>query len=214
MARLHWHQVGEKTYEAGVDRGVLYIDSDVGIPWNGLVSVNEQMSDAQITEFYYDGVKYLNTVSNAEYKASIMALSYPPQFDLCQGYVSPYPGLILTNQYRTPFGLSYRTLIGSDILGLGDAYKIHLVYNATATPSSLGHTSVGDVVVPSQMQWDVSAVPPMNQGRTPTAHLVIDSRDISASTLADLEGLLYGNSEQDSSLPEQSVLAELLSEGI
>jgi len=54
MARLTWDNTGERLYETGVDRGVLYIPdgngaySD-GVAWNGLTTVTESPSGAEAT---------------------------------------------------------------------------------------------------------------------------------------------------------------------
>ena len=44
MSKLKWDQIGERWYETGVDRGVLYVRDNtgaypVGVPWNGLTAV-------------------------------------------------------------------------------------------------------------------------------------------------------------------------------
>lgn len=41
MARLNWGVVAERFFETGVDHGVLYTGDGIGVPWNGLTSVNE-----------------------------------------------------------------------------------------------------------------------------------------------------------------------------
>lgn len=56
MAILEWDKVGERTYQAGLDRGVLYLNDGTVVPWNGLISV-EESSDAELKSFYLDGVK-------------------------------------------------------------------------------------------------------------------------------------------------------------
>ena len=49
MTKLLWDQVGEREYETGVDRGVLYLPDgsgqyNDGFAWNGLVTVTESPS--------------------------------------------------------------------------------------------------------------------------------------------------------------------------
>ena len=52
MTALTWDQVGERLYETGVDHGVLYIPTDgvydVGVAWNGLVTVTESPSRVNV----------------------------------------------------------------------------------------------------------------------------------------------------------------------
>ncbi len=42
MTRLVWDQLGDRVYETGLDRGVLYFTDGGGVPWNGLTSVEER----------------------------------------------------------------------------------------------------------------------------------------------------------------------------
>ena len=41
MTKLAWDQAGQKTYQAGLDRGVLYL-LDKAVAWNGLTGVEEK----------------------------------------------------------------------------------------------------------------------------------------------------------------------------
>ena len=54
--KLVWDQSGEKFYETGVDRGVLFPMEGAaygeGEAWNGLISVDEQPSGAEPTPLY------------------------------------------------------------------------------------------------------------------------------------------------------------------
>lgn len=60
MSRLTWSAVGERYYETGVDRGVLYVGDQPGVAWTGLTSVSESPTGGEARAFYIDGVKYLN----------------------------------------------------------------------------------------------------------------------------------------------------------
>ena len=48
MARLEWDKTGERLYETGTDRGVLYVASNgaypTGVAWNGLTGVAKRGS--------------------------------------------------------------------------------------------------------------------------------------------------------------------------
>ena len=80
---LKWDKVGERLFETGVDRGVLYSPNngvyDSGVAWNGLVSVSEAPSGAEATAQYADNIKYLNLVSAEEFGATIEAFTYPAE---------------------------------------------------------------------------------------------------------------------------------------
>lgn len=211
MSRLTWGADSDRIYEAGVDRGVLYIAGQPGVPWNGLKSVVENPSGGSPEPYYLDGLKYANVATAEEFNATLEAYSSPIEFAPCDGSVQLASGLFATQQPRKSFGLSYRTKVGDGISGLGVGHKIHLVYNALAEPSSRANNSQGQSTTPLALSWSISTRPPVGIGYKPTAHLVIDTREISSILLAELEVILYGDEATVPSLPSQSDLIELLS---
>lgn len=207
MTKLVWNQNDVRPYELGVDRGVFYPMAGPGVAWNGLRSVNEVRLGAQRNEYFLDGVKYMEYIENANYQATIRTISTPQEFDRCIGIKSIVSGFSLTNQPKTTFGLSYRTLIAE----LG--YKIHIVYNATATPANRTYSSQsGTDASPLELEWKIDAVPPASTIYRPTAHFVIDSTKIDPDILNLLEILLYGTDARNSELPDVAALIELFSE--
>ena len=209
MAVLVWGNIGERYYETGVDRGVLFPTTGDGVPWNGLVSVSEAPSGGEPRLYYFDGFKYLNLATAEEFAATIEAFSAPDEFDKCDGTASIHNGLFITQQKRESFGLSYRTRIGNDVDGTDHGYKIHLVYNALASPSSRANSTLNDSPSPITFSWGITTAPPPITGFKPSAHFVIDSRKTPRAVLGLIEGVLYGNSVANSRLPEVSELMEL-----
>lgn len=208
MTRLVWDNIGERVFEAGVDHGVLYIDNSTGVAWNGLTSVSESSSGAELAEYYIDGIKYLQLLSSEEFGATIEAYTYPEEFAVCDGTRPVGNGMFMTQQPRRAFGLSYRTKIGNDSKGLDLGYKIHLVYNALAAPSSKSHNSLSESVEPLNFSWTITTKPPMFVGFKPTAHMVIDSRDTPSDLMADIQDILYGT---DAAAPRLPSVDELIS---
>lgn len=192
MTRLEWNKQGEHFFETGLDRGVFYPPNAPGIPWNGLTAINETSEGGGANSYYLDGQKYLDDISPDDFAATIEALSYPQEFFYYDG-MSKFQGLTITGQSRRKFGLSYRSLIGSDTQPMGFAYKIHLVYEAKVLPSSRNRTTIGDSVEIMPNTWDLIATPIGLPGRRKTAHYVIDSRDNSLERMNLLEDYLYGN---------------------
>jgi hypothetical protein len=143
VARLDWSAIGERFYETGIDRGVLYVGED-GFVWPGLISITESPSGGDAKPFYLDGIKYLNISAAEEFEGTINAFFAPAEFNACDGTVSVHNGLFATQQPRKPFGLSYRTRVGNDIDGAEHAYKVHLVYNALAAPSERENSTLND----------------------------------------------------------------------
>lgn len=200
MARLDWNTPGTRLYEAGVDRGVLYVDGFSGVPWNGLISVSENPTGGEAKPFYIDGVKYLNRSAREEFEATLTAFTYPDEFEACNGNVEPRSGMFLSQQRRKSFGLSYRTMIGNDQTE-SHGYKIHIVYNALAAPSERSNESFKDTTDPNDFSWRITTKPPAMSGYRPTSHVVIDSRSTDPSVLSLIEDTLYGTDVDAARLP-------------
>jgi len=202
MARVTWNAPSKKIYESGVDRGMLYVAESKGVPWNGLVSVTESPSGGEVTPYYIDGLRYLNHVALEEFAAVIEAYTYPREFDQCDGTTPVSYGLFATRQPRRSFGLAYRTMIGNDVQGLAFAYKLHLVYNAIATPTDRANVTMSDSPEIDNFSWEVVTKPPSMKGFKPTTHFVIDSRETPAGLMTKIEQVLYGTPTSDPYLPD------------
>lgn len=201
MARVIWSNPGTRLFEAGVDRGVLYVGSDPGVPWTGLIGVQENRSGGKPKPRFIDGVKVSNHSSLEQFEGTIEAFAYPREFEVCDGTAAYQNGLLLKRQRRQPFSMVYRTRIGNDLDGLDHAYKLHIIYNLRAEPSERGYQTLGEDIEPMTFSWDVSARPDMIAGILPTAYFEIDSRDVPAELLQTLENKLYGDPTQEPSLP-------------
>lgn len=212
MTKLSWSTISERFFEAGISHGVLYINNANGVPWNGLISVSESPSGGDVTPIYIDGIKQLNDISNEEFEATITAYTYPDEFGQCDGTVEVKYGLYATQQSRKSFGLSYQTRIGNDIDGTDHGYKIHLIYDATATPSNRDNRTLGDNVDPLNFIWKIASVPPAVGGYKPTAHFVIDSREVPSDLMNQLSDILYGSDTTEPRLPSVSELLFIFTE--
>lgn len=209
MAKLAWGNLGERLFEVGVDRGVLYPQSEPGVAWTGLIAVNETPSGGESTPYYIDGMKYSDRGSLEEFEGTIEAYTYPPEFARCDGTSALSDGLFATQQYRQPFGLSYRTMIGNDISGTEHGYKIHIVYNAKAKPSDRNNQSIRDTPEAITFSWQFTTLPEEITGIRPTAHLVIDSTKTEPAVLSAIEDLLYGTSSSEAALPTPGDILEI-----
>lgn len=192
MTRISWANTGERIFEAGIDRGVLYVNGSSGVPWIGLVAVNQQQSGGEAKPRYRDGMKIGNRTSPEQFEATIEAFTYPLEFERCDGTYRVDNGLRITQQRRKPFGMSYRSQIGNDIDGLSHGYKIHILYNLKAHPSDRGYQTLTDSSEPSTFSWEVTSRAVQILGHRPTAHFIIDSRDVPTALLQQLEDILYG----------------------
>lgn len=194
---LAWDQTGERYYETGVDRGVLFLlDKNGaysnGVAWNGLTTVSENPTGGEPTALYADNIKYLNLMSAEEYEGSIEAYTYPDEFTECDGSAAIADGVYVGQQTRKTFGLAYRTKIGNDVAGQDLGYKIHLIYGCLASPSEKSYETINDDPDAIQFSWDITTTPVSVSGGKPTATVVIDSTKVDADDLAAFEAVIYG----------------------
>lgn len=210
MTRLLWDQAGERLYEAGLDRGVLYLSSGIGVAWNGLASVEEDMSGDTSSPAYFDGVKYLDIPQTGDFEATLSALTYPDEFLDYEGITSLGNGLYVDNQDTKLFGLSYRTLVGNDIEGVDHGYKIHILYNLTAVPNPSSFETLNDSPNPLLFSWKLAGIPQDAPNYRPTAHVIFDSRYLNAAMFEALEAILYGDVDDDPTLPSISELLDFV----
>lgn len=200
MTKLDWDQAGVRLYETGVSHGVFYGSDSKGISWNGLVSVDDN-DDTSVEPLHFDGVKYAELATAGDFKGKIRAFTYPDEFMEYEGVVSWKPGFYLTNQDKSRFGLSFRTEIGHD-QDPNAGYKIHLLYNLLAIPSTKQYKTLSLDSDPSEFEWDITAIPEQIDRFRPTSHVIIDSRKVDPLLLLDIENLIYGTDTTDPLLPE------------
>lgn len=217
MAALTWDGSGERLYETGVDRGVLYVMSTggtygTGVAWNGLTGVTESPSGAEETALYADNIKYVSLYSAEEFGATIEAYTYPDEFAECDGSAELATGVTVGQQSRKTFGLCYRTLLGNDTDGQSHGYKLHLIYGATASPSEKAYATVNDSPEAITFSWEITTTPVNVTGMSPTASITIDSTKADPTCLAALEAKLYGSTEPSGTptLPLPDVVKTLM----
>ena len=202
MAKLVWDEAGKHIYETGVSKGVLYVMSDTpgtyekGVAWNGLSSVSESPTGAEVSAIYADNIKYLNLMSREEFEGSIEAYTYPDEFMACDGSASPEnaKGFVVGQQDRKTFAFCYQTKVGND-LNPEAGYKIHIIYGALASPSERSYETVNDSPEAMTFSWDITTTPVAVTGFKPTAHVELDSTKIDKTKLEKIEAKLYGTDE-------------------
>ena len=205
MSKIVWDQTGQRLYETGVKQGVLYVQESgaypKGVAWNGLISVTESPSGAEPTPLYADDIKYLNLMSNEEFGATIEAYTYPDDFAACDGSAELATGVVIGQQARKTFGLSYKTTLGNDVDGNDYGYKLHLIYGGLAAPSEKGYSTINDSPEAITFSWEISTTPVAVEGHKPTASITIDSTKVDAAKLTALETILYGSEDAEHRLP-------------
>lgn len=195
--RLKWDQVGEKLYETGIDKGVIYKLDETGKytngePWNGLTGVAQNPSGAEASPLYANNKKYLELMSAEEFGATAKAYVYPDAFAECDGSKEVAPGVFMSQQERVTFGMTYRTLVGNDTKGTKHGYKLHLVYGAKAAPSQKEYNTVNNDPNAIEFSWEITTTAVENKYGDPSAHIEIDSTKADPAKLKQLEDILYG----------------------
>jgi hypothetical protein len=197
--RIVWDKVGDRKFESGLDRGVLYLSDGSAVAWNGLTSVIEAF-DRETSPVYYDGMKINDLIVLGDFSASMKAVTYPDEFLEFEGLGEARNGVFLADQPSKSFGLCYRTQIGNDLEGPVTGYKIHILYNVTAIPHEKTYASFGEDPSLVEFEWDITAVPEEIPGFRPTAHIIINSTDLDPWLLEEVEEFLYGSSFAEASL--------------
>lgn len=191
MTRLIW---GERPrfFDSGLDRGVLYLDG-AGVPWNGLVSVNEIGSGEVDVDHYFDGNRIWITQETGDFEASITAYTYPDAFAEYNGYSE--------RDVNRRFGFSYRTQHDT-------GYKLHIVYNAMIGDSDRQWSTVARTLDPSVFTWNLLASAVAIPGASPAARLTMEISD-EDSIVSSIEDILYGTDTTAPRLPNPADLYEL-----
>lgn len=213
MAILQWDATGERKYELGVDHGILFVfDNGAykdGVVFNGLTSVQESPDGAEANDIWADNMKYGSIRSAENFKGTIEAYMYPPEFAECDGSITLVKGVTVTQQTRKHFGLAYRSNIGSDTTDWTEDYRIHLVYGATASPSERNHETVNDSPEAGQLSWEFDTVPVSVPGYRNTAHIYVTKSECDQTKFKAFEDYLIGTATTGSKLPLPEKLKEL-----
>lgn len=215
MAKIVWDQTGERLYETGVKKGVLYPMAaggtyPKGVAWNGLTAVTESPSGAEATPLYADDIKYLTLMSVEEFGGTIEAYTYPKEFEECDGSAELTAGVSIGQQPRKSFGFSYVTTIGNDVDSNKHGYKLHLVYGALASPSEKAYSTINDSPEAITFSWEFTTTPVAVNGFEPTACITIDSTKVEAQKLTALEAKLYGAEAEEATLPLPNEVATIM----
>ena len=216
MAKIVWDQTGERLYETGVKKGVLYPMATggtypKGVAWNGLTAVTESPSGAEATPLYDDDIKYLTLTSVEEFGGTIEAYTYPKEFEECDGSAELATGVTIGQQPRKSFGFSYVTTIGNDVDSNKHGYKLHLVYGALASPSEKAYSTINDSPEAITFSWEFTTTPVAVAGFEPTACITIDSTKVDAQKLTALETKLYGAEAEEATLPLPNEVVTIMS---
>ena len=215
MAKLVWDQTGYREFESGVRNVVLYpmgaSGYEQGVAWNGVTGISENPGGADVTDLFADDIKYASLRAAETFGCTIEAYTYPDEWNECDGSAEAATGVFVGQQTRKAFGLCYRTAIGDDAHpGMDKGYKLHLIYNSTASPSSRSYATINDNPDAITFSWEATSTPVATTGRKAVSSIVIDSTKCDAAKLTALEDKLYGGTNSEAQLPSpDQVIADM-----
>lgn len=207
MAKLQWDRSGQREFEAGVSQVVLFpmgnAGYEAGVAWNGITAIQENPGGADVNDLFADDIKYASLRAAETFGCTIEAYTYPPEWNACDGSEEAVTGVFIGQQPRKAFGLVYKTKIGDDTHpGMDKGYKLHIIYNCTASPSSRGYTTINENPDAISFSWDAESTPVACTGHKAVSTIVIDSTKATAAKLTALENKLFGTSNADPELPD------------
>ncbi len=202
---LTWDAEGSRFYEMGISRGVLFVQNadgtyNSGVAWNGLTSVSESPDGAEVTDLWADDMKYASFRSVETFGGTIEAYTYPDAFMVCDGTAAPRAGVYFGQQSRSRFALAYITKIGNDTMSEDDdAFKLHIVYGASASPSEKSYETINDSPDAITFSWEFETQPVTVAGYKAVSCITIDSRKVKDSDeLTAVLQTLWGDGTEDS----------------
>lgn len=211
MPRLVWGGVNHRTVEMGVSNAVLYPKGKTGVIWNGLVSVSESSSGAETVDLYADNLKYASFRSIENYEATIEAYTYPEEFAECDGSAFIEKGIKVGQQMRLPFDFCFKSeIVNGAGIKVYDGYKLHLIYNATASPSEVSYSTTSDSPDAQTLSWDITAQPFVLKGRRASSTIVIDSTKVDRLKIEALEKILFGLDGDDPRMPDPDEVIDII----
>lgn len=189
---LNWDVVGERYFERGVDRVVIYLNDGEAIPWCGVVSISED-SVVSTSATYFEGNKVSSIVETDSFSASINAITFPEIVSKLEGSEEINRGLYLTNQHPRTFNMSYRTGIGDDLNGAQSSAKIHILFDVMLVPSAREYVTINAESDVMTFEWQIVSIPPEVGNYRPTAHVILDERSLPNAIRDQLYISLYGD---------------------
>lgn len=210
MAVLTWDQTGKKYYETGTKKTVLFVQNadgtyQNGVAWDGVTAITESPSGAEETALWADDIKYLSLRSREELGGTIEAYQYPDEWGVCDGSASPATGVTIGQQARKSFGLAFQTAVGNDTEFDAHAYKLHLIYGASASVSERAYQTINDSPEAITFSWEFTTIPVAVAGYNNTSIITIDTRKLTTTeqkaALKKLEDKLFGTEGTESTLP-------------
>ena len=184
MARVKWDEIAHKFFEGGCSKGMCYNFNaqasdpedpyDYGEAWNGISGFTDNPSGADEQASYADNIKYISMRGAENYGFTVNCFTYPDNFKKCLGKKTVIPGVTVSQQTREAFGFCVTTQVGNDTEGTDAGETLHLIWNATTSPSSKDYSSLNESPSPSELSFEATANPiDVGTGYKPTCNMEI-----------------------------------------
>lgn len=191
MATIQWT---ERPYTYGVDRGVVYPQNTHGVPWNGLIQVDDKKIDLNTTQLYHDGVAYGVLSEPVRSGIRIEAYSVPEAIKVLTGNAIDGYGIMYDQQELGYFSMSYRTLTES-------SYEIHFLTNITAVPSNNTYKTHTNRPEPLKYSYEGVCVP-HEVGNRLLTKATFPKDKVDPTVMKTVEEYLYGTDAVDANADE------------
>lgn len=212
MGRVIWDAISEKYAEGGCSKGMCYNynpdtkEYDYGEAWNGTSGFTDNPSGADEQSGYADNSKYYSLRGAENYGFTIKCYTVPNNFLRCLGKKTVTEGVTVSQQNRETFGYAVTTQVINDTEGVKYGETLHLVWNASTSPSSKDYTSLNESPTPSELSFEATANPvAIGTKFDPSANMEITvTRDSSSTLKAAYERLcniLYGSDTDYTQVP-------------
>lgn len=217
--RAKWDELSKKYFEGGCSNAMCYNFNpstkkyDYGEAWNGVTNFTDNPSGADEQASYADNIKYISIRGVENYGFSVGCYTYPDNFKKCLGKKTITKGVTVSQQEREPFGFAVTTKVGNDVSGIDFGETIHLVWNATASPTSKDYSTLNESSSPTEISIECSANPvEVNDQIKPTCNMEICCVGMDSETLQvvrELKDILYGTDTTDPRLPMPSEIISM-----
>lgn len=189
MVAIEFTTPFEKNVVSGLDRCVIYTYNDYE-PWFGIVSIDSNQTDGEITTTYLDGAGNRFQTTLTGFEANAVCYNFPEAIE------------------TQDFGMCYRVYTNESL----SEYELHLVYGCSAKIDSLNFVTLTRDPNIQYFSFDISTTPkyiPI-KGYQPGSHLIIRTDKLWKEAIFEIESKLYGSDEEDPRLPSIEEVIEIL----
>lgn len=211
MGKIAWDLIRE--YEVGCNKVVLFQNDGGeytnGVAWNGVTSISTKIEGGEVTPLYSGNRRVRNTMAPVEYGVSLKCYCYPEEFEGCIGEEEVTQGMVVDQQEREIFGLSYQTKNGTNY-DPDAGYTIHLLYGCTVSSYDYEHSTINSNLDAVEFSFEIDTIPENYEGLNALAHIKVKSLSADPDKLAELENILYGTDEEEPRMPRPEEVYEIL----